>query len=71
MFVFVFKCVYSYCRFESVSDYASMVKHLKEGKLQDVKVKGQTYRAVTLERKLLHIHLNAYTLIMVIVIPTN
>ena len=39
------------CRFKSVSDYGSMVRDLREGKLRDVKIKGQTYRAVSLERK--------------------
>ena len=40
-----------YCRFKSVSDYGSMVRDLREGRLRDVKVKSQTYRAVSLERK--------------------
>ena len=45
------------CRFKSVSDYGSMVRDLRDGKLRDVKIKGQTYRAVSLERKQKKIYL--------------
>ena len=34
-----------------MSDYGNMVRDLRDGKLKDVKIKGQTYRAVSLERK--------------------
>ena len=37
-------------RFNSLSEYRGVVRDIKEGKLRDVKVKGQTYRAVALER---------------------
>ena len=34
-----------------MNDYGSMVRDLRDGKLRDVKIKGQTYRAVSVERK--------------------
>ena len=39
-------------RFNSLSDYGGVVKDIKEGKMRDVKVKGQAYRAVAIEREL-------------------
>ncbi len=38
-------------RFSTVSEYELMVRDLKDGKLKEVKVKGEKLRVVQLERK--------------------
>ena len=40
-----------YHRLSSTRDYSDMAKQLKEGRLRALKVKGETYRIVTLERE--------------------
>ena len=43
-------------RFRTGAEYQTMAKHFKEGKMRNVMINKEKYRAVTLERKLIIIN---------------